>query len=435
MQRVKKIKEISLFQKERLQAELLKLSEQFEHVAILDSNNYQDKYGKYELLAAFGAHRLLNSNDNSFEALRAFYKEKKSWLFGHLSYELKDELEDLHSANEKQFDFSPLAFFEPKHLLVWKRGENSATWYSHHEGEFENLLNQNEGIADWEFQEVKLSAQLSRADYIEKVEGLKAEIRYGNIYEVNFCQTFHSQLELNPNAFFNQLARKSPMPFSAFYKQESDYLLCASPERFMCKRANKLICQPIKGTARRSEDAIEDKKIAEELKADLKEQTENVMIVDLMRNDLSRTAARGSVKVEELFGVYSFPQVHQLISTITSLLAEDKDAIEAIVQAFPMGSMTGAPKIKAMQLIEEYEESRRELYSGSVGYFDPEGDFDFNVVIRSLLYSEKKQYASLTVGGAITDLANAEQEYRECLLKAKAIFEQPETDLDVEPAR
>jgi para-aminobenzoate synthetase component 1 len=432
---VKQIKEISPAQKYSLSVKLLNLARHFDQVSILNSNDYADKYGKYEIVAAFGAHRSLSAEEASFESLKRFYGEKAGWLFGHLSYELKDQLEALESRHPKQFDFAPLGFFEPTHLLVWKRGAESGHWYSHQPEELEALLESDESLFSDEEISLSLKPQLSKSEYLDKVEALKSEIKYGNIYEVNFCQTFSAETELDPYAYYSQLSKRSAMPFSAFYKQASDFLLCASPERFICKRGEKLICQPIKGTAKRSADPEEDARIARDLRADLKEQTENVMIVDLMRNDLSQTAARGSVQVEELFGVYTFPQVHQLISTVSSKLDKTKNPIDAIKLAFPMGSMTGAPKIKAMELIESHEVSRRELYSGAVGYFDPEGDFDFNVVIRSLLYSAKKNFASLTVGGAITDLANAEQEYQECLLKAKAIFEASDKDQHVKSPR
>jgi para-aminobenzoate synthetase component 1 len=213
------------------------------------------------------------------------------------------------------------------------------------------------------------------------------------------------------------------MPFSAFYKNESNFLMGASPERYIRKVGEYIYSQPIKGTIKRGQNKVEDEQLKQELRQDLKEQTENVMIVDLVRNDLSRTAAKGSVKVEELFGVYTFPQVHQLISTIKSTLSDKFSMFDVIDTTFPMGSMTGAPKISAMQLTENLEKSRRELYSGSVGYISPKGDFDFNVVIRSLLYNAESGYLSLTVGGAITKMAEAEKEYNECMLKAKAIFD------------
>lgn len=423
---MKKIKEIYSPDRKQLLNQLTAISRSFADAVILNSNNYADQYGKYELLAAFGAQEKLLD----FNSIEKFIQEKKQWLFGHFSYELKDQFEKLSSEKEKKFAFPLLQFFAPKHILLWKRGEEKATWYTENEKELLDLLAQNAEIDQSAKQEAlpSFTAQLKKSEYLERVKALKEEIRYGNIYEVNFCQTFTAEATIDPQTTYLSLNNRSPMPFSTFYKSENDYLMGASPERFMAKRGKKLICQPIKGTARRSEDPTEDAKISAELQSDLKEQTENVMIVDLMRNDLSRTAARGSVKVEELFGVYSFPQVHQLISTVISELSEVHSSVDAIKKSFPMGSMTGAPKIKAMQLIEEWEASRRELYSGSIGYFDPEGDFDFNVVIRSLLYSAEKNFASLTVGGAITDLATAENEYHECLLKAKAIFDPTEQE-------
>jgi para-aminobenzoate synthetase component 1 len=200
------------------------------------------------------------------------------------------------------------------------------------------------------------------------------------------------------------------------------FLLSASPERFIKKVGKKIISQPIKGTARRGANEEEDKQIKHHLFNDPKERAENIMIVDLVRNDLSRTADKGSVIVEELCGIYTFPQVHQMISTVVSELREDVHFIEAIRQCFPMGSMTGAPKVRAMKLIEKYESTKRGLFSGAVGYITPEGDFDFNVVIRSILYNARNHYLSFMVGGAITMQAEAEKEYEECMLKAKAIM-------------
>lgn len=184
-----------------------------------------------------------------------------------------------------------------------------------------------------------------------------------------------------------------------------------------------MISQPIKGTARRSKEALADEQIKQALSENIKEQAENVMIVDLVRNDLTKSALKGSVKVEELFGIYSFPQVHQMISTISCELAPELNFITAIRNTFPMGSMTGAPKLRAMELIEKYELSKRGAYSGSLGYLSPNGEFDFNVIIRSILYQESNKHLSFQVGGAITYAANANDEYEECMLKASAIIQ------------
>lgn len=263
----------------------------------------------------------------------------------------------------------------------------------------------------------------SKNSYIEKVNKLKQHIQQGEIYEINFCIEFYAEnVKINPFKQFDKLIAISPMPFSCFIKHQNKYLICASPERFLKKRDNVLISQPIKGTIKRSENIIEDKQLKEELKNSIKEKSENVMIVDLVRNDLSRIAERGSVKVDELYGIYSFPQWYQMISTISCTLKEGKGFDEILKATFPMGSMTGAPKISAMQLIEKYESTKRGMYSGSVGIILPNGDFDLNVVIRSIQYNTETGYLSFMVGSAITILSDAEKEYEECLLKAKAIF-------------
>jgi para-aminobenzoate synthetase component 1 len=401
---------------------LVHWSNTFEVASVLNSNDYADHYGKYSLLAGIGSKRIIR--DGGIREVRAFYKANKTWLFGHLAYDLKNQLENLQSKHAGNFDFGDLSFFEPKILVVQNRGEEMVRFFADDEAEINSFI---ESLSHFEGTTPtlpKLKAKMQRQAYFEAIARLKKEIQYGNIYEINYCQEFYKEeVQLDSAAVYSLLNSASAMPFSAFYKLEHNSLMCASPERFLVKRGNQIYSQPIKGTIKRGATKQEDEQLKQKLQADLKEQTENVMIVDLVRNDLSRTAARGSVKVEELFGVYPFPQVHQLISTVYSTLDKLYDIFDVLETCFPMGSMTGAPKISAMQLAEEHETSKRELYSGSVGYITPEGDADFNVVIRSLMYSEKREYLSLMVGGAITNLANAEQEYEECLLKAKAIFE------------
>ena len=258
---------------------------------------------------------------------------------------------------------------------------------------------------------------------METVEKIKEHIRYGDIYEINYCQEFFAEdVVLDPLELYFRLNEFSGTPFSCYYKDGSRHLACGSPERFLKKEGNQLISQPIKGTKPRGKNKVLDMQMKEALQSSAKEQSENVMIVDLVRNDLSKTAEKGSVKVDELCGVYSFKNMHQMISTISSKLKKEVHFIDAIKECFPMGSMTGAPKIRSMELIEKYEKTKRGLYSGAVGYIDPVGDFDFNVVIRSILYNECNAYLSFIVGGAITDKSNPIEEYEECLLKAKPIL-------------
>jgi para-aminobenzoate synthetase component 1 len=222
---------------------------------------------------------------------------------------------------------------------------------------------------------------------------------------------------------YADLLKKSPVPFGAFVKSNGCYLMCASPERFLKKTGNRMLSQPIKGTSKRGVNEAEDIALKQALLNSEKERAENLMIVDLVRNDLARSAKTGTVKVEELFGIYSFEQVHQMISTVSATLADGIHWVDALKYAFPMGSMTGAPKISAMHLIEQYERTARGLYSGAVGYITPEGDFDFNVVIRSLQYNSINQFLNFEVGGAITYDSIPEKEYEECLIKAGAILD------------
>ena len=269
-----------------------------------------------------------------------------------------------------------------------------------------------------------IQSRISKEEYLSKVSEMLEHIHRGDIYEANFCQEYFAENRaIDPAKVFLDLNEISSPPFASFLKLEDYYLLSASPERYIKKEGNKVISQPIKGTASRAEDAEDDNKIIEMLSKDPKELSENVMIVDLVRNDISRVANKGSVQVDELCKVYSFKQVHQLISTISAELELGCTPVEVLQATFPMGSMTGAPKISAMKIIEDLEESKRGLYSGAVGYFTPEGDFDFNVVIRSILYNASSKYVSFSVGGAITSRSIPEQEYEECQLKAKAMLE------------
>jgi para-aminobenzoate synthetase component 1 len=234
---------------------------------------------------------------------------------------------------------------------------------------------------------------------------------------------FAENAAINPIEKFLKLNEISLPPFAVFFKNNSHFLLSASPERYLKKEGELIISQPIKGTAKRFSNPAEDEKSRTQLALDPKERSENIMITDLVRNDLSHTAQKGSVTVTELCKIYSFLQVHQMISTVTSKLDGQYTAVDAIKTTFPMGSMTGAPKISVMKIIENLEETKRGLYSGAVGYFTPSGDFDFNVVIRSILYNQERKYVSFSVGSAITSQSIPEKEYEECLLKAKAMRE------------
>jgi para-aminobenzoate synthetase component 1 len=268
---------------------------------------------------------------------------------------------------------------------------------------------------------VDMQQRLSRDQYLDAVQTLKKHIARGDCYEINFCQEFFvDNIRLDPVQAYQRLARVSPNPFSAYYHNGDAYLLCASPERYLKKSGSLVISQPIKGTIARAAGASDELQKSKLLQ-NPKERSENVMIVDLVRNDLSKICRQGSVVADELFGIYTFPQVHQMISTIRGVLRPEIGFTEILQASFPMGSMTGAPKRKVMELIDRYEAGRRGLYSGALGYIDPSGDFDFNVVIRSILYNQSTGYLSFPAGSAITHHSDPGQEYEECLLKAAAM--------------
>ena len=405
---------------------LLSWSQQFQQIAYFDSNNYPLNYTNFDAVLAIHAHKEIESNyTDGFKKLKDFKNNTKDYIFGYLSYDLKNDTEDLTSDNFDGLLFPDLYFFQPKKLFLIKKNELEVQYLKEFEHEIEtdlaNIFNQNLTMVKVE-NDIKIHKRITKKEYINKLAIILEHIHRGDIYEVNFCQEFYSEnAVIDPLEVYSHLNEISKPPFASFVKIKDKFLLSASPERFVTKQNNKIISEPIKGTAKRLVNKKADKGLAHALGLDEKERSENVMIVDLVRNDLSKTAIKGSVTVEELCKVYTFDQVHQLISTVTSLIDEKTDSIDVIKSIFPMGSMTGAPKISAMQIIEAHESAKRGVYSGAVGYFTPTDDFDFSVVIRSILYNRTKKYLSYSVGGAITSKSDPEKEYQECLLKAIAM--------------
>ncbi|AXG74511.1 anthranilate synthase component I family protein [Flavobacterium arcticum] len=407
--------------------QLLQWAQQFREVVFLDSNDYHREYNTYDAVLAVDALTAIQTDyNNVFEDLNTYQQITKDWIFGYLSYDLKNDTEKLESNNFDGLDFPDLFFFQPKKLFLIKDNQLEIAYLNMCDDEIDIDLKEIENlelIITNDTQQVVINQRISKESYIDKVGDMLAHIHRGDIYEANFCMEFYAEEAIvNPLETYEKLNTISEPPFATYFKNHQHYLLSASPERYIKKEGSKIISQPIKGTARRSADVIEDEAIKQELVINEKERSENIMIVDLVRNDLSRTAAKGSVNVEELCAVYSFKQVHHLISTITSQVAEGHTPVDVIKSTFPMGSMTGAPKISAMEIIEKLEETKRGLYSGAVGYFTPNGDFDFNVVIRSILYNSSNKYVSFSVGSAITSKSDPEKEYEECLLKAKAML-------------
>ncbi len=390
---------------------------------LLDNHQYPTNQPSVEWIAGAGARNVFRGSDNCLQELDKFLAPNNDWLFGHLGYDLKNQIEPLQSQHPDNIGFPDIFFFQPEIVVQLKNDQCSIASFSQKPSSiFHEILASDPPVKNNQ-EAISIQPRINREEYLAIIRHLLAHIGRGDCYEINFCQEFFAEnAMIHPAAIYEKLTQISPNPFSCFYAVDNHYLMCASPERWLQKKGRKLISQPIKGTIERNRENSElDNELKIKLQQSEKDRSENVMIVDLVRNDLSKICREGSVRVEELFGIYSFPQVHQMISTISGELREDMVMSDILKASFPMGSMTGAPKRKVMELIEKYEITKRGIYSGAVGYFSPENDFDFNVVIRSILYNANNKYLSYQVGGGITANSIPEKEYEECLLKASAI--------------
>jgi para-aminobenzoate synthetase component 1 len=408
--------------KEGLKKKALLWASQFSVFTYLNHNHIEFPHGAFpEVLAAGTIDYISPTPGDSFSKLKEFFDKKKDTLFGFFSYDLKNEVEMLSSIHPDKINFPDLYFYQPEHILYFNDEHLNI-----HSIDPDQIYKEIESIHIPLFPkraEIQIHQNLSKEDYLKNIQHIKNHLLNGDIYELNYCIEFYANnAKVEPLQLYSELNESSPMPFSAFHKLNDKYLICASPERFLKKVNRNLISQPMKGTSKRGENSKEDQLLKDRLRNSPKELSENMMILDLVRNDLAKSSVPGSVKAEEMFGVYTFRQVHQMISTVVSELRPEVHPIDAIKNAFPMGSMTGAPKVSALKLIEKYEKSKRGLFSGAIGYIDLNGDFDFNVVIRSIFYNATNACLSFQAGSAITHQSDAEEEYEECLLKAGAMM-------------
>lgn len=409
---------------------LLNISNNIDYISVLVSNfnekksNFPKEYINYDILAGIGKIDTLITNQNSFLELSKFHDQKKDWLFGYLSYDLKNEIEALSSNNTDNFNADNLFFFIPKYVLLLNNGVLEVQTYESKESCDRFIKGFNFSDFDSFDDEIHLVSSNNKKSYLQKIDIIKEHIQRGDIYEMNYCQEFCAvDAKIVAEAVFFELNEKMKTPFSSFLRLKDKYILSASPERFLSKRSTHILSQPIKGTRKRGGTRLQDHNLINELKESPKDISENVMITDLVRNDLSVTAKKKSVKVDELCKVYSFNKVHQMITSISSQMDSGINFTDVLEAAFPMGSMTGAPKLRAMELIESYEDFKRGIFSGAVGYITPKADFDFSVVIRTILYNLANNYLSIGVGGAITIKSDPIEEYEECLIKARPLFE------------
>lgn len=415
---------LSNFSETKLQ--MLNWGNRFNICVFLDNNQYQLQNHSYECLAGVGSVASIKANaGNALQQLQSFLDEQNDWCFGHLGYNLKNETEQVTALHADIIGFPDLFFFVPQYVIQFNEQELKIGSFTNDHAEILQQILQTAVTVDAKPTSIEINERVSKEAYITAIEKIKQHILRGDCYELNYCMEFFAEeVLLDAVKVYASLVNISPNPFAAFYKVDNSYLLCASPERFLRKKEMALLSQPIKGTVRRERNnPIADELRKQELYNSTKDRSENVMVVDLVRNDLSRVCKKGTVRVDELFGIYTFPQVHQMISSVSGTVKDELNFADIIRATFPMGSMTGAPKQKVMQLIDEYEQTPRGIFSGAVGYISPNGDFDLNVVIRSILYNANSNYLSYRVGSGITFYSNAEKEYEECLLKAEAIKE------------
>ena len=421
---MKKNKQVFLLATPNLfKVQILHWINQFEVCTFLDSHTYTSPYTAIDCIAAVHPTSYISLEKVDPTALDAYIEENKgAWIFAHLNYEYHNITKSNSNVNLNGF---PVAYLYTPAVTIELKG-NKVTIESVHDNPqiiFDQIHTLDFSSGGQTLSSTAITPLINKATYLDNIHKILALIRRGDFYEINYCQAFEAALEnVHPVNLYEALTALSPTPFACFYKNDCDYLLCASPERYLQKKGTHLISQPIKGTIKRNtQNEIDDKIQLETLQNSSKDKSENVMVVDLVRNDLSRICEQGSVEVSELFGIYSYPQVHQMISTITGKINDNTSFSEILEATFPMGSMTGAPKKSVMETIDLLEPTKRGLYSGTVGYINPGGDFDFNVVIRSIFYNSRSGKANYQVGGGITIYSDAEKEYEECLLKASAI--------------
>lgn len=406
---------------------MLDWANRFSICCFMDSHHYTDTLHEYDCLLAAGAKEIFNPQENILPSLKKFTEKNRQWLFGHINYELKNETEQVVSAKPVRTEFPSAFFFVPEIIIRIKNDTVHITSFSGKEPKI--IYDEITHIAPAKEKQAQtvlpLTASHTKNEYTETINKLKSHIQRGDCYEINFCMEFFSDdVEINPAGVYKKLTEISPAPFSCFYKLNDKYLLCSSPERYIKKKGNKIISQPVKGTIKRDlHDGQHDLQLKNELFQSAKDRSENVMVADLVRNDLSRICREGTVHTDELFGIYSFAQVHQMITTISGEVDEQINIADVLKATFPMGSMTGAPKKRVLELIDMYEKTGRGIFSGTVGYISPENNFDFNVVIRSIMYNETKKALSCFAGSGITFYSDPQQEYEECMLKAKAMMQ------------
>ncbi|MFW1678199.1 aminodeoxychorismate synthase component I [Pontibacter sp. JAM-7] len=412
------------------------------HGVFLDSGRPACPWGRFDILAAAPVELLtcsVENPDNPFPAVDQLYRKYAldlpqpehlpfcGGLMGHFNYDLGRRLEALPNRASQSHSLPDLQLGLYLWAVVVDHQRQQTTLVaapsvpsSQLDDIEQQLLTEASGkTAPFRLQR-RFSANINETEYHQKLSQIDRYIHAGDCYQVNFAQRFDSEYRGDPWHAYRQLREVAPTPYAAFIDTAEGAILSLSPEQFLEVRQGQVKTRPIKGTRPRAADAVADQALKAELQASTKDRAENLMIVDLLRNDLSRVCQHNSVKVPELFKVESYANVHHLVSTITGQLPENASPVDLLEHCFPGGSITGAPKIRAMEIIEELEPHRRSIYCGSIGYISLCGRMDTSITIRTVLCEQQKVYC--WAGGGIVADSITEMEYQETFNKVNNLL-------------
>ena len=367
---------------------------------------------------------LYDSLDFPLTKFEEYIQTKENEKFCFISYDLKNNFENLTSRNEDKVDFPLILAWEPQLIFIYNTQGSLEIHYTN-----EKSQQQVVAILNWNrrtnklAEDAEIKTKTSKLEYQQAFDKITNYIKKGDLFELNFCKEFYvNDINVESIALYEIMKGRTQANFCVYAQLKNHIVICISPERFITKKGNTILSQPIKGTKKSSSNQKEKQEFIQQLRDSPKDRAENTMAVDVVRNDFSKICVPGTVHVPNFCDVVDYGNVIQMFSTIVGELKPNISFIEILRAVFPMASMTGAPKIRAMEIIEELESSKRGLYSGTIGYILPNGDFDFNVVIRSIIYNRKNRYLSFHTGGAITIQSQMEEEYKETELKASSLI-------------
>ncbi|MCX7694655.1 MAG: aminodeoxychorismate synthase component I [Caloramator sp.] len=340
-------------------------------------------------------------------------------LVGYLSYDFGEEIMGIKSKDNSPIQI-PSIYFEYFEDFIVVDNRNNLTYVVTDDNGIINKIKDINYVEPKEDIDVNLKSNFEFEEYCRAVERVREYIRCGDVYQVNISQQFYGRGKLNPIYIYSKFRRANYGPYNALIRVEDKYILSTSPEQFLRKRGDLITTRPIKGTVKKVEDKKENERLKRELYQSEKCRSELLMIIDLERNDLSRICIPGTVRVESLFDVEEYSTVNHLVSTIKGNLLENVGFKEIIEAMFPGGSITGAPKLRSMEVINEIEKVNRGIYTGSIGYISNNGNMDFNIAIRTAVMD--KESIIYNVGGGIVWDSNPEDEYEETLHKGRAIY-------------